>query len=272
MSEKNIHGRLVIITDLDGTLLHPKTYSYADASPALELITIRDIPLIFCSSKCSAELEVYRRLLKNRHPFIVENGGGIFVPDEYFTFVVEGELRSGYRVIHLGTPYDEIRRQFVSLRARLRIPVRGFGDMTPAEVSSLTGLAKHAAVLAMQRNYDEPFMFPDAPNRVFLQAIEDSGLHWTEGRFFHIMGNHDKGHAVRILKGLFEHEAGPVRTVGLGDQLNDLSFLRIVDKPILVRREDGSYDERINIPGLYRTQGIGPEGWNEAVLSLLLNT
>jgi predicted mannosyl-3-phosphoglycerate phosphatase (HAD superfamily) len=83
------------------------------------------------------------------------------------------------------------------------------------------------------------------------------------------MGSHHKGKAVKILRGFFERAQGPVALIGLGDNLNDLPFLLEVDRPVLIRREDGSHDPRIDIPGLYRTTGIGPAGWNEAVLRAL---
>ncbi len=261
--------KTIIFTDLDGTLLHPRTYSYEEAKQALELIRKRHIPLVFCSSKTRAELEAYRKRLDNRHPFIVENGGGIFIPEGYFPFPVEGEARNGYRVISLGTPYAEIRRKFMNLRQELKIEVRGFGDMTPDEVASLTGLAKNEAILAMQREYDEPFVFSNAPDERLLSAIEAAGLRWTQGRFFHIMGNHHKGRAVTMLRAFFKQAKGSATTIGLGDSLNDLPFLLVVDRPVLIRKEDGSYDPRVDIPGLYRTEGIGPRGWNEAVLKLL---
>jgi mannosyl-3-phosphoglycerate phosphatase family protein len=261
--------QVVIVTDLDGTLLDSKSYSFEDARPALEQIRGHDIPLVLCSSKTRAELEVWRKRLENRHPFIVENGGGIFIPEDYFPFPVDGETRNGYLLISLGMPYAGIREQFIRLRNELRIPAIGFGDMTPAEVAALTGLSLDEAVLAKQREYGEPFVFPGAADDRMLQAIEASGLRWTQGRLFHLMGNHHKGKAVALLRTLFERAKGPVIVAGLGDSLNDLPFLLAVDHPVLVRREDGSHDPRINIPGLCRTKKIGPAGWNEAVQKLL---
>jgi mannosyl-3-phosphoglycerate phosphatase len=85
------------------------------------------------------------------------------------------------------------------------------------------------------------------------------------------MGNHDKGMAVKILESMYERWKGPVSILGLGDSLNDLPLLKAVDCPVLVRKENGSYDERINIPDLYRTQSVGPAGWSEAVMRWLLN-
>jgi len=269
MNKKSPLKQIMIVTDLDGTLLDSKTYSFAEARPALERIRKNNIPLVLCSSKTRAELEVWRDRLENRHPFVVENGGGIFIPEGYFPFPVEGETRGGYLAISLGMPYARIREQFIRFRDKLQISVTGFGDMTPADVAALTGLSLDEAVLAKQRDYGEPFVFPGAPDERMLQAIEASGLRWTQGRLFHLMGNHHKGKAVALLRSLFERARGPVIVAGLGDSLNDLPFLLAVDHPVLVRREDGTHDPRIDIPGLYLTQQIGPAGWNEAVQKLL---
>jgi mannosyl-3-phosphoglycerate phosphatase len=259
----------VIFTDLDGTLLHPKTYSFEEATSALAMIREKNIPLVFCSSKTRAEIEVYRKRLINIHPFISENGGGIYLPVGYFPFHKSGDRRNGYELIALGMPYEEIRKRFIALRDRLGIAVRGFGDMSIEEVAALTGLTGEESRLAKQRDFEEPFVFPHKPDERFLREIEGEGLRWTQGRFFHLMGDHHKGRAVNTLKRLYEQKDGPVTTIGIGDSLNDLPFLLAVDRPVLVKKESGTHDARIDIPGLVRTKGIGPAGWNEAVLELV---
>ena len=275
-------ARIVIFTDLDGTLLHPKSYSFDAALPALNLIKEKKIPLVLCSSKTKAEIEVYRKKTGNKHPFISENGGGIFIPEGYFSFTIlhqespspqpsptrgEGEK---YTVITLGKPYSEIRNAFIEIRKRLKIKTKGFGDMVTEEIAELAGLPLSEAMLSKARDFDEPFIFEDDNESIvpFLKAIEDSGLHWTQGRFYHIMGENDKGKAVKILKGFLEKEHGKITTIGLGDRFNDLPLLKEVDYPVLVKNEDNSYDERINLPNLIKAAGIGPEGWNEVILEL----
>jgi hydroxypyruvate reductase len=121
----------------------------------------------------------------------------------------------------------------------------------------------------MQRDFDEPFVFEGAPDERFLRAIEDSGLTWTQGRLFHVMCRHDKGRAVSLLRSLYEKKLGNVTSIGLGDGPNDLQMLQAVDRPVLVRQEDGRHDTRADIPNLLKTQLPGPAGWNEAVLQLL---
>jgi len=263
--------KFIIFTDLDGTLLHPRTYSFNEASPALELIRKRDIPLIFCSSKTRAEIEVYRSRLSNRYPFISENGGGIFIPEGYFPFPVVGETQAGYRLVSFGRPYQELRTVLADLRVRLSIKVKGFGDMSVHEVAALSGLSTPEAALAKMRDFDEPFIFEEdgAKRDVFLQAIEVRGYRWTRGKFYHIMGENDKGSAVTVLKGLYEKQYGPLRAIGIGDNLNDLPLLRAVDCPVLVQNENGTYVEEISLPNIIKADGIGPQGWNRAILRLL---
>ena len=85
--------KTIIFTDLDGTLLDDASKSHTPAVPAIRLVEERGIPLIFCSSKTRAEIEYYREKIGNRHPFIVENGGAIFIPEGYFDKKVDSKRR-----------------------------------------------------------------------------------------------------------------------------------------------------------------------------------
>jgi len=288
-------GQLTIFTDLDGTLLHPKTYSFEAALPALNLIKEKNIPLILCSSKTRAEIEVYREKFKNNHPFISENGGGIFIPEGYFSetpssqpspargeggvdLILPPPLTGGgkgegekYSIIILGRPYSEIRNVFIGIRNRLKIKARGFGDMSAKEIAALAGLTLTEAKLAKQRDFDEPFLFEEGEMRIheFLKAIENTGLHWTQGRFYHILGDNDKGKAVNILKGFYEKKYGRIVAIGLGDSFNDLPLLKEVDYPVLIPKEDGSYAPQVKLRNLRKVNKVGPEGWNDAVIELI---
>ena len=261
--------QVIIFSDLDGTLLHPKTYSFDAARPALDLIRRKDIPLILCSSKTRAEIDAYRKRLGNSHPFVSENGGGIFIPKGYFESVgwaVPTISYDEYETIVIGSPYREIRKTFLELKLELNAKVKGFGDMTEREVAAISGLTEEEATFAKKREFGEPFVFEGEPDERFLRAIEEKGLHWTQGRFFHIMGENDKGKAVKILKHLYEKAFGEIVTIGLGDGFNDLPMLKEVDHPVLIPKEDASYDPRVELPNLTKAKRIGPSGWNEAVL------
>lgn len=261
---------VLVFSDLDGTLLDPVSYSFAAALPALDVLRAQGIALVLCSSKTRAEMMLYRQRLNNSHPFIVENGGAVYVPSGYFAAPIDGDRTvPGYECIVLGTPHAEIRRQFVALRAQTGARVRGFSDMDVAEIAALTWLDTEQAALARQREFDEPFVFDGPADASFLQAIERVGLNWTEGRLHHILGRHDKGRAVRLLTALYELERGPMTTLGLGDGANDLPMLQAVNHAVLVRHPDGLAGASLQLAGLTTTQQPGPGGWNEAVLDFL---
>ncbi|HKQ32701.1 MAG TPA: HAD hydrolase family protein, partial [Thermodesulfobacteriota bacterium] len=108
--------RFVVYTDLDGTLLDHHTYSFDKAVPALRLLESEGVPLIINSSKTRPEIERYRSLLGNTHPFVTENGGGIFIPENYFSRSPVCDKRSdGYCIVELGAPREELKAVLTSV-------------------------------------------------------------------------------------------------------------------------------------------------------------
>ncbi len=266
---------LIVFTDLDGTLLDASTYSFEQALPALELLKQRDIPLIICSSKTRKEIEYYREKLHNLHPFVSENGGGIFIPRGYFGFQISDfefqilQTRE-YDLIPLGSPYKDLRAALAGLR-RKGFAVKGFGDMTVREVAGVSNMSCEEASMAQERDFDEPFIFKGSEQETehLLKAIRAEGFHYTQGRFYHILGDSDKGKAVSVLIELYKKHAGEILSVAVGDSPNDIPMLEKADIPVIVQKSDGNYDSRINVPKLVKAHGIGPAGWNEAISRLL---
>jgi predicted mannosyl-3-phosphoglycerate phosphatase (HAD superfamily) len=74
----------VVFTGLDGSLLDRDRYALDTALPALEHMERAAVPWIPVTSKTFAEVQHYRQLLGNVHPFVVENGGAIFIPQATF--------------------------------------------------------------------------------------------------------------------------------------------------------------------------------------------
>jgi mannosyl-3-phosphoglycerate phosphatase len=266
--------KLIVFTDLDGTLLDFLTYSFEKALPALQFLKEKNIPLIICSSKTRKEIEYYRKKLGNDHPFISENGGGIFIPKDYFSlrthsldFKISNE--NGYQVIRLGEPYNVLRKAIRVLREE-GFKVKGFGDMTIKELTEIANMNINEAEMAKERDFDEPFIFEGNKEEIqkLFKAIRSKGFNFTQGRFFHILGNSDKGKAAAILIKLYKKEFGEVITTAIGDSLNDVSMLERVDYPIIVQKPDGTHDQRIDLPKLIKARGIGPDGWNNAVFTL----
>jgi mannosyl-3-phosphoglycerate phosphatase len=271
-SATNHENSFIIFTDLDGTLLDPLDYSYTVAEPLVARLRKKGIPIIFCSSKTYAEQQVYRRELGIRDPFIVEDGGAVFINPRYFSFSYEYQKVVGnYRVIELGIPYSEIRKKLKEVNEKNGLDIRGFGDMNAAAIAQITGLDIESAKLAKKREYEETLNLEgDSPQtRFILSKIEEAGLKWSLGsRFYSVSSRSDKGKAVRIVIGLFQRKLGMVRTIGIGDSLNDVAMLSVVDLPFLVQKPGNCWEE-MEVKNLYRVSGVGPHGWVLALEKLL---
>ncbi len=269
--------RWVLFTDLDGTLLDGDSYSWKPAQPALEELARRQIPLVFCSSKTSAEIEALRRELSNRHPFVSENGGGVFVPQGYFGVrLPQGIPKGRYRCLALARPYDEMIHELERIADLAGVEVVGFHQMNAHDVAANTGLPLPAAKLALKRDFDEPFFFARADEQAearFLQLARQRGLELARGgRFWHLFKGSDKGRAVRKLMDLYRASQPPkVRFAALGDSANDLPMLAAVNHPFLLPKAGGGYDQEVlaRLPKIHRASDPGPLGWNSAVLELL---
>ena len=260
--------RLIIFTDLDGTLLDHDSYSVDGARHALERIRRQGIPLVFTTSKTRAEVEELLAALSLSQPFIVENGGGLFFPSDFPSLDLSALEPSGpYRALRFGMPYSFIRR-FVEIHGPA-CGVRGFGDMEAEEVAALTGLSLSQANLAKKREFTEPFVC-DGCFDAFRILARSGGLSVTRGgRFYHLMGSgQDKGLAVRETVKIWRGGQGPVVTIGLGDSPNDESLLANVDVPVLVPKPDGSFAD-LQVENLRRAPAPGSVGWGAVVMDLL---
>jgi mannosyl-3-phosphoglycerate phosphatase len=264
--------RAVIFTDLDGTLLNHCDYSYEAALPSLERIKETGIPLIITTSKTRSEVEFVQREIGIFEPFIVENGGGIFIPDSSsLKNIKSGEKLGDYTLIRLGKSYEDIRALFGKIASRFVI--RGFGDLTATEIAALTGLSETEAGRARHREFTEPFV---ADNNADIRAIEkyalSVGLKVAKGgRFYHLIDrNQDKGTAVRKIIDLYRDTLWPARftSIGIGDSENDLPMLEQVDIPVLIPNPHAGHKNFV-LPGLVRAKEPGAPGWNSAVESIL---
>lgn len=274
-------ARLVVFTDLDGTLLRHEDYAWAAARPALDALALRGVPLVLASSKTRAEVDAWRVRLDNHDPFIVENGAALFVPEgpiaDRLERVPPAPTRAGgYLRVEFGARYEELRRALPELARRLGVPLRGFGDMSRAEVERLTGLKGPDLARAFEREYDEPFLagreLGEAEwNRLALEA-EALGLRTTRGsRFLHLHGESSKGRAARHLAAALDEGGAGVVSLGIGDGPNDAPLLLATTEAAIVAKPDGTHDARLAaaVPGARLARGIGPVGFKEAVLAFL---
>ncbi len=251
----------VIITDLDGTLLDHYSYQYDAALPALALIKQRQIPLILNSSKTASEIKSLREALNNSFPFVVENGAGIYLPDD-----TQNEL------IAFGIERKTILDKLRSYRQQNNQDYIGFNDMTVEQLIEYTGLEQHQAKAALARDFTEPLLWQadEAKLDLFKQQLARLDLTVTQGgRFLSVSGMVDKGQALcwlrRYYTDVFDAE---VTMIALGDSHNDVPMLEAADIAIVVRSPVHDLPELSRQDAIV-TQDFGPAGWNDSIMSLL---
>lgn len=256
MSHKRRSPRWVLFTDLDGTLLDAVTYLFDAARPALEALRRADIPVIPSTSKTRAEMAPILKSLGIRGPCIIENGGAILEED--------GTVRP------LGPTAATLLRGYALLKTRAKGALRGFHEMSDAEVSAETRLSIEESSRARKREFDLPFTILEAQplGPVLEKEARKVGLRVSRGgRFYHLHGPSDKGKALKVLKRRWRGRSA----AAIGDAANDLPMLKAADVAFAVRTQEGRHDLELvaGVPGLRLIDRPGPEGWAIAVEQLL---
>lgn len=292
-----------MFTDIDGTLVDINTAEYGkETDKLIRLIKERNIPLILASAKTRLEQNKIREDLGISDPFIVENGGAIVIPKGYFPDYAlrdikyplreTQETKNGARdvnheiVVELGKPADYIRAKLSDIRKKYSINFRGVADISVEKLSNLALISRDQAKRMAQRNYGETILQIQSEDIArFIKYVQEDGMKVIHGgRFFDVTVGTDKGIAVGILKKLFKDKFhNNVTFFGIGDSTNDIPMLNLMDIPILVQRQDSSWvddgeikmknavdSSRISSNKLIKVEGIGPNGWENAIHKIIL--
>ena len=250
--------KLMVFTDLDGTLLDHDTYRWDAASEALRLLRNNKCAVILASSKTAAEISTLRSALEfSAWPAIVENGAGVLSPGDE-------DARDDQQ-------YQRIRQALDTIPQDLRAQFRGFGDLTMDEVATLTGLPTEQAARAKQRCFSEPGQWTgtDDDKTRFLAHLASHKITAQQGgRFLTLSHGGNKADRVAELISTYH----PQHTVALGDAPNDRAMIEAADVGVVVANPDGQKIGRLageDTGRILRTQRAGPRGWNAAMLMLL---
>jgi mannosyl-3-phosphoglycerate phosphatase len=280
-------SRYLIFSDIDNTLLQSyiikegeiyHTEEYGEIKEIVQRLRKNHIPLVLCSSKTRVEQEKIRKYLEIKDPFIVENGGAIYIPENYFPIDLEELGLSINRidknlVIELGKSYNRIIETLQEIREISSIEFIAVHDLSLPELARKVGITINDAKLMASREYSETVLEININELDNLKKIlNHRGLRILQGtRYNTISSLHDKGSAISILKKLYamKFEKEHIESIGIGDALNDIPMFENVDKPFLVRNIQNSYTP-MKINNLTRVIGIGQTGWKEIILKYIL--
>jgi mannosyl-3-phosphoglycerate phosphatase family protein len=274
--------RHLIFSALEGALVDPRTDSFANAEEALSELERRKIAFVLLTRRTREEIEPIRRKIGHNHPFVTENGGGIFFPDGYFSLRIPGSVRTArYLSIAQGRPYAEVCEALDEIAEEAAVGVAGFHHMSLREIADNTGLRPRSAELARAREFDEPFYFTSADEKAisrFVEVARERGFDTRRGStFWHLSAKCDAARAVRTLSQLFREATHiKLRLVGIGGDQVDLPWLRAVDLAILLpdsRETVEPSSQPLENAGRTKTIVMGDDpgavGWNKAILNII---
>lgn len=266
--------KLLVFTDLDGTLIDHHDYSWKRAIPALEALESHAFPLVINSSKTAAEIIKLKQLINNDHPFVSENGSVVNIPVGYFSRFDNVKNNTSFETHIFGKAYGDIIETLDAIRAKYNTKFNGFYDMSVDELASMCNLSEQQAYDAKQREASEPFIWMDTDDAFiqFKSLLKEENLIVIKGgRFHHVMADVDKGKPLLWLKQKYQTFKPEIEwiTVGLGDSFNDVQMLENVDCPVLIPNLEISQPDVSYLENLTNPNSSGPKGWGEAILMVL---
>jgi len=264
----------LVVSGIDGGLLDPQPRDYDRARPAIAALERLGVPLVLCSSRTRSEVALVSRIFGLSAPMIVENGAALLVPGGHLSRGAPGGQWDGEcHVLRLGPPRETLRQALEELSAEAGVGVRLFAKLTSGERLRCGGLASLIGPADPAREHTEPFLLDDEAGEAALaRAAEARGLRLARGQgLWHLCGGADKGLAVRTLLSLYEREGTRPWTVGLGAWQVDLPMLRAVSRPVVLPGPGGEVEPLLaaELKHAERAWRGGPEGWNDAVLTVL---
>lgn len=258
---------LMVVTDLDGTLLDHYSYDFKPAMSVVSSLKRAGIPLVFNSSKTHAEMRYLQDQMGLLDPMICENGSAIYLPkDRFRTAQSAWEDHGDFWRISLAKPREHW------LRILAEYPDQGsilsFSTMGIQGVMNTTGLDWAGSERASQREYTEPLM-PPANNEIKQDLITylngNGALVQQGGRFMTVGDSVDKGQAMETLACFWRQEYGlPVRTLALGDGLNDVAMLEKANRSVWIRSPVNPIPDFVKRRNWHITQECGPKAWAAA--------
>jgi predicted mannosyl-3-phosphoglycerate phosphatase (HAD superfamily) len=132
------------------------------------------IPAVWVTTRSRGQMDDPRRKLGHNHPFIAEEGCGVYLPEGYFHLRPAKTIRLGrFTCIPVAEPQPAARDALESLSEETGVAVVALRSLSPREVMQNSGLPAREAELARQHDFDELFFFAGATEGDIHRFVEE---------------------------------------------------------------------------------------------------
>jgi len=257
--------KVLIFTDLDGSLLHRDTFKFDAVKDYLIELISKGIFIIPNTSKTEKEILEFINDLGSSLPFISENGAAINGLDL---------LNANFpKKLILSREKADLLNIFKKIVPRnLQNKCKWLSDMDKKKQSLIFGLKDKKLSMALDRKYTVPFLFEGTKNEKneLSKIIKNQDLFLQEGgRVINLTDKVNKADALKVFVRFFKKGNINVKTIAVGDNYNDLNMLKTSDFPCLVFNDKFTLDE-IPISNLITSDKPSPEGWADVIKMALV--
>ena len=261
----NKNYKILIFTDLDGSLLHRDTFKFDEIKDYLKILLSQGIFIIPNTSKTEKEILEFNNELGSSLPYISENGAAISgldllnsnLPEE---LILSREKNSITKIFEKSVPIN------------LQNKCKWLSQMDEKTQSLIFGLKDKKLKMALDRKYSVPFVFEGTKSekKELSKNVKKKGLALQEGgRVINLTDKVNKAKALQVFVRFFKKNNKNIKTIAVGDNYNDLDMLKTSDFPCLVFNDKFTLDE-IPIKNLITTNKPSPEGWADVIKKALV--
>jgi mannosyl-3-phosphoglycerate phosphatase len=208
------------------------------------------IPAVWLTSRTRLQIDEPRRKLAHTHPFIAEDGCGVFLPEDYFHLRPQSStsrprgtdtVRLGrFTCIPIAEQQPAASDALETLAAETGVSVVSLRSLPPRELAQNTNLAPREAELARQRDFDELFFFAGA-SQEDVERFQSAGrIHNIQLRQRGVLWSLAIGASVRRCVGelskLYDRALrSHARTIGIATPGQEEALFAVCDRAILLR-------------------------------------
>ncbi len=251
---------VVIFTDLDGSLLHRDNFKFDTIKDYLKSLINKGITIIPNSSKTDREIEKFNEELGIELPFISENGSaihGLNLINQNFPnkIILSREKEELLKIFTTKVPEKLINKCIQISKLKKKEQEKIFGQKGD----------KLKDVLI--RKYTLPILFngSSVEKNKLLKILNSNSLTLQAGgRVLNLCDNINKIKSMNRVIKILKKTEDKIKTIGVGDNYNDLEMLKNCDVPCLVFNDQFKLD-KINIDNLIFSNKPSPEGWADVI-------